>query len=59
MAGAHLSRDFFDLIKAIGEAKSKQEEDPIASIEIVQLKKLLGDRTLTGKRLKEFLIRLL
>ena len=24
MAGAHLSRDFFDLIKSIGEAKSKQ-----------------------------------
>ena len=24
MAGAHLSREFFDLIKAIGEAKSKQ-----------------------------------
>ena len=24
MAGAHLSRDFFELIKAIGESKSKQ-----------------------------------
>ena len=24
MAGSHLSKDFFDLIKAIGEAKSKQ-----------------------------------
>jgi AP-4 complex subunit epsilon-1 len=59
MAGAHLSKDFFDLIKAIGEAKSKQEEDRIISIEMGVLKKLLPDRTLTGKRLKEFLIRLL
>jgi hypothetical protein len=24
MAGVHLSKDFFDLIKTIGEAKSKQ-----------------------------------
>jgi hypothetical protein len=24
MAGAHLSKDFFELIKAIGESKSKQ-----------------------------------
>lgn len=24
MAGAHLSKEFFDLIKSIGEAKSKQ-----------------------------------
>ena len=54
MAGAHLSKDFFDLIKAVGEAKSKQEEDRIIQIETAVLKKLLADRTspLTGKRLK-------
>jgi AP-4 complex subunit epsilon-1 len=59
MAGAHLSRDFFDLIKAIGESKSKQEEDRIIVIEVNTLKKLLADRTLTGKRLREYLVRLI
>ena len=35
-----------------------QEEDRIIIIEVGTLKKLLLDRTLTGKRLREFLIRL-
>jgi hypothetical protein len=45
----------------VGEAKSKQEEDRIIQIEIGVLKKLQADRAnpLTGKRLKEFLVRLL
>jgi hypothetical protein len=25
MSGGHLSKDFFDLVKAIGESRSKQE----------------------------------
>lgn len=29
MSGSHLSKDFFDLVKAIGESKSKQQEDRI------------------------------
>ena len=29
MSGSHLSKDFFDLVKAIGESKSKQQEDNI------------------------------
>ena len=29
MSGSHLSKDFFELIKSIGECKSKQEEDKI------------------------------
>ena len=37
----HLSREFFELIKAIGESKSKQEEDRIIVREIQTLKKKL------------------
>ena len=41
MSGMHLSSEFFELIKAIGESKSKQEEDRIIAREIVTLKKKL------------------
>lgn len=37
----HLSKEFFELIKAIGESKSKQEEDRIILNEISVLKKKL------------------
>ncbi len=37
----HLSKEFFELIKAIGESKSKQEEDRIIASEIIALKKKL------------------
>lgn len=42
MSGSHLSRDFFALVKAIGESKSKQEEDRIILGEIQTLKKILS-----------------
>lgn len=35
MSGSHLSKDFFDLVKAIGESKSKQEEDRIIMSEVL------------------------
>ena len=41
MSGMHLSKEFFELIKAIGESKSKQEEDRIIATEILALKKKL------------------
>jgi len=41
MSGMHLSREFFELLKAIGESKSKQEEDRIIKREIQTLKKKL------------------
>jgi AP-4 complex subunit epsilon-1 len=46
----HLSKEFFELIKAIGEAKSKQEEDRIIMREVNTLKKKLesGEKTTTG-----------
>ena len=31
------TRDFFDLVKAIGESKSKQEEDRIVADEVIYL----------------------
>ena len=37
----HLSKEFFELIKSIGESKSKQEEDRIILNEIAVLKKKL------------------
>jgi AP-4 complex subunit epsilon-1 len=39
MSGSHLSKDFFELVKAIGESKSKQEEDRIIVQEVAVLKK--------------------
>ena len=41
MSGMHLSKEFFELIKSIGESKSKQEEDRIILNEISVLKKKL------------------
>ena len=34
MSGSHLTKDFFALVKAIGESKSKQEEDRIILTEV-------------------------
>ena len=38
MSGSHLSKDFFDLVKSIGESRSKQEEDKIITHEVLVLK---------------------
>jgi AP-4 complex subunit epsilon-1 len=73
-SGMNLSQEFFELLKSIGESKSKQEEDRIMSREIVRLKAKMeipthaGSGTAAGaatnvwqskKRTKEFLVRLL
>ena len=71
--GLHLSKEFFELLKAIGESKSKQEEDRIIMKEIQRLKaKMEGPKSPSAnhsggvnplvnskKRAKEFLVRLL
>lgn len=67
MSGGHLSKDFFELVKSIGESKSKQEEDRIIIHEVAQLKRKLSEVTTTSsssgsqvnKKKKEFLIRLM
>jgi len=72
--GTNLSKEFFELLKSIGESKSKQEEDRIIVKEIQTLKKKLETRPSTSvpgqppppntllsskRRAKEFLVRLL
>jgi len=69
--GLALSKEFFELLKAIGESKSKQEEDRIVTKEVQRLKQKLEtsktsaanaptDLLLSSKkRAKEFLVRLL
>lgn len=67
MSGGHLSKEFFELVKSIGESKSKQEEDRIIIHEVAQLKRKLSEVTATSssagsqvnKKKKEFLIRLM
>ena len=58
MSGSHLSRDFFDLVKAIGECRSKQEEDKIIENEIVLLRsKFSVSPSADPKKFKEYLLR--
>lgn len=68
--GLNLSSEFFQLLKAIGESKSKQEEDRIIAKEVARLKQKMESPTAntTGaqaaftnpkKLAKEFLVRLL
>lgn len=71
--GMSLSKEFFELIKAIGESKSKQEEDRIILKEVQRLKAKLETPAshtpgappaqnilmTSKKRAKEFLVRLL
>jgi len=59
MSSAGLSKEFFELIKAIGESKSKQEEDRIIQDEVRVLKALLQDPKSGSKRMKEILVRLI
>lgn len=53
------SREFDGLIRAIGECKSKAEEDAIIACEVEVLKPRLKDARLDKRLLKEFLLRLI
>lgn len=59
MSGSHLSKDFFELVKAIGESKSKQEEDRIIMNEVGVLKKKMPEAHVAREKMKEFLVRMI
>lgn len=56
-SGSHLSKDLFELIKAIGESKSKQEEDKLITQELAILKTKIAEARVPDKRMKEYLIK--
>ena len=56
-SGTHLSKEMLDLIKSIGDSRSKQEEDKIISKESEILKKKICESGIAPKKMKEYLIR--
>mmetsp|Transcript_84403 Transcript_84403/g.149296 ORF Transcript_84403/g.149296 Transcript_84403/m.149296 type:complete len:951 (+) Transcript_84403:100-2952(+) len=57
MSGGHLSKEFFELVKSIGESRSKQEEDKIIVGEIAILKQHLSSPNISARKMKEYMIR--
>ncbi|CAJ1930804.1 unnamed protein product [Sphenostylis stenocarpa] len=58
--GSHgQSKEFLDLIKSIGEARSKAEEDRIVLRQIETLKRRINDADTPKRKMKEYIIRLL
>jgi len=56
-SGQHLSKEMLDLIKSIGDSRSKQEEDKIILKEIEVLKGKIKESGIKPKKMKEYLIR--
>ena len=56
-SGSHLSKEMYELIKAIGDARSKQEEDKIISNEAHSLGSKFKQPTQPLKQLKENIVR--
>ncbi|KAL0906581.1 hypothetical protein M5K25_025085 [Dendrobium thyrsiflorum] len=52
------SKEFLDLVKSIGEARSKVEEDRIILREIETLKRRISEPDVTRRKMKEYIIRL-
>lgn len=52
------SKEFLDLVKSIGEARSKVEEDRIVLREIDTLKRRISEPDVTRRKMKEYIIRL-
>lgn len=56
-SGQHLSKELYDLIKQIGETRSKQEEDKIIQTDLQILKTKINEKNIPPKKMKEYLIR--
>ena len=56
-SGSHLSKELLDLVKSIGESRSKQEEDRIISNEASLLKVKFQEKNPSERKMKELLIR--
>lgn len=52
------SKEFLDLVKSIGEARSKAEEDRIVLREIETLKRRISEPEVPKRKMKEYIIRL-
>ncbi|PRQ19265.1 putative clathrin/coatomer adaptor, adaptin-like protein [Rosa chinensis] len=52
------SKEFLDLVKSIGEARSKAEEERIVLHEIETLKRRLSEPDIPKRKMKEYIIRL-
>ncbi|TQE04464.1 hypothetical protein C1H46_009880 [Malus baccata] len=52
------SKEFLDLVKSIGEARSKAEEERIVLLEIETLKRRLSEPDIPKRKMKEYIIRL-
>ncbi|XP_077212297.1 AP-4 complex subunit epsilon-like [Tasmannia lanceolata] len=52
------SKEFLDLVKSIGESRSKAEEDRIILSEIEILKRRITDPDIPKRKMKEYIIRL-
>lgn len=52
------SKEFLDLVKSIGEARSKVEEDRIVLREIETLKRRIAEPDVSRRKMKEYIIRL-
>lgn len=58
-SGSHLSKELYELIKSIGETKSKEQEDRIIRDDLLLLKPELAKPNIAPKKMKELLIRAL
>ncbi|GMI95696.1 Adaptor Protein Complex 4E [Hibiscus trionum] len=56
--GFYQSKEFLDLVKSIGEARSKAEEDRIVLGEIETLKRRISEPDIPKRKMKEYIIRL-